>query len=324
MTDLQARAGEALERQLDRYARVRLDPSHAQVKRARSTVMEAAWRRRIGAPASPPSPAPRDTAESSVVGAAMTVLPTSHRRRRTRSRGVRRDIVARRIGVSFVAAVVAGVTIGTSVFAASRAGGPLYEARVGLEELALPAGGDARLEAALALAEGRLTDIVEAAERDDAHAVRAAVRAYLTSLGDLDESIGGLVDRALIAIEAHRVVLLRVLGEAPEQARTGLQNALVQSGTVVARLGGAASPGIGGSGDGARSAGPGAGAGDAGGGGGEGAGGTGGSGGTGSGATGDKPTEPGSGPAKTARPARTPPPVRVERPEPKPPQGGRP
>ncbi|HKF86088.1 MAG TPA: hypothetical protein VKB30_09910, partial [Candidatus Limnocylindrales bacterium] len=119
MTDLQARAGEALERQLDRYARVRLDPSHAEAKRARSTVMEAAWRRRIGAPASPPSREPSDTGQPSVVAAAMTVVPAAHTSPRTRSRGVRRDIVARRIGVSFVAAVVAGVTIGTSVFAAS-------------------------------------------------------------------------------------------------------------------------------------------------------------------------------------------------------------
>ena len=40
-------AGEELERALGRYARVRLDPSQAQRRRARSAVMEEAWRRRI-------------------------------------------------------------------------------------------------------------------------------------------------------------------------------------------------------------------------------------------------------------------------------------
>ena len=50
MTELEPRAGEELERQLDRFVRVRLDPSPAQAKRARSAVMEAAWRQRLGAP----------------------------------------------------------------------------------------------------------------------------------------------------------------------------------------------------------------------------------------------------------------------------------
>ena len=44
MTDLEPRPGEEIERQLDRFVRVRLDPSPTQVKRARSAVIEAAWR----------------------------------------------------------------------------------------------------------------------------------------------------------------------------------------------------------------------------------------------------------------------------------------
>ena len=62
MTELEPRAGEELERQLDRFVRVRLDPSPAQAKRARSAVMEAAWRQRLGAPAmrrSTSRPSPR-------------------------------------------------------------------------------------------------------------------------------------------------------------------------------------------------------------------------------------------------------------------------
>ena len=41
MTELEVRAGEELERKIERYARLRLDPSAAQAKRARSVLMEA-------------------------------------------------------------------------------------------------------------------------------------------------------------------------------------------------------------------------------------------------------------------------------------------
>ena len=46
MTAAEPLAGAELERILARYARVRLDPSQAQVRRARAAVMEEAWRRR--------------------------------------------------------------------------------------------------------------------------------------------------------------------------------------------------------------------------------------------------------------------------------------
>ncbi|HEY4753735.1 MAG TPA: hypothetical protein VIH37_10640, partial [Candidatus Limnocylindrales bacterium] len=42
-------AGEELERLFARYARVRLEPNPAQVRRARMAVMEVAWRARIAA-----------------------------------------------------------------------------------------------------------------------------------------------------------------------------------------------------------------------------------------------------------------------------------
>ena len=50
MQDLDVRAGDELERQLARYARVRLDPGPAVVRRARESVMTEAWRQRLGAP----------------------------------------------------------------------------------------------------------------------------------------------------------------------------------------------------------------------------------------------------------------------------------
>ena len=55
MTEIEIRAGEELERRMDRFARVRLDPSAAQAKRARAAVMEAAWRQRLEAPGVTPA-----------------------------------------------------------------------------------------------------------------------------------------------------------------------------------------------------------------------------------------------------------------------------
>ncbi len=81
--------------------------------------------------------------------------------------------------------------------------------RLALEELTLPADAQARLEAELALAQGRLAEVVDASNRNDPGAVAAAVKGYLAALDDLDESVGGPADRALIAIQAHRDVLLR-------------------------------------------------------------------------------------------------------------------
>ncbi len=58
MTELEVRAGEELERKIERYARLRLDPSAAQAKRARSVLMEAAWRQRLAEPAQAPLQSP--------------------------------------------------------------------------------------------------------------------------------------------------------------------------------------------------------------------------------------------------------------------------
>ena len=353
MTELEPRAGEALERQLGRFVRVRLDPSPAQAKRARSAVMEAAWRQRLNPPAS--------SAEEPSVGAAMFVLPSPFRAS-GRSRGPFGSWSSRRLGASFAAAMLAGLMLGTSVFASSRAGGPLYEARLAVEELTLPSDRQARVEAEIAQAQGRLAEIVDASARQDDGAVAAALKGYLASLDDLDEAVGGPADRALIAIKSHRDVLLRVLGEVPEQAQRGIQNALARSSKVIERLDAAATPGAGptggtsgpggnggapgagnaGAGAGAGAGGPGANTGGAGAGKGDAGGGMGDAG-AGTGATnptsgpganngnGDKP-DPTPKVTRTPKPARTPTPTpdrpdRPDRASPDPdkrPQGGKP
>jgi hypothetical protein len=217
MTELEVRAGEELDRKMERYARLRLDPSAAQAKRARSVLMEAAWRERLASQA----------------------IPVADDRPATPARRFRGPFAgwsASRLGASLAAATLAGLLLGTTAFAASRAGGPLYPTRIAFEALTLPTDPQARLEAELALAQGRLAEIADSVARDDPGAVAAALGAYLAALDDLDESTGGPADRALTAVEFHQAILEDLLTRVPENGRPGIENAIARSGTVIERL----------------------------------------------------------------------------------------
>ncbi len=201
-------AGEELERMLARYARVRLDPGQAQVRRARAAVIEQAWRRRIAT--------------------AATATP------------VRRAPFAgwnvRRLGASFAAAALAGLLLGTSAFAASRAGGPLYETRLAIEELSLPADAVSRVDAQIVAAQARLAEAVDASGRHDDGATVAALDAYDRVIDELMGASGPAAERALEAVTVHRDVLVRVAGIVPAAAGNGLERALDNSQRVIDRL----------------------------------------------------------------------------------------
>ena len=203
-------AGEELERMLARYARVRLDPSHAQARRARSAVMEEAWRRRIDA-------------TRSEAGRTARRLPFA-------------GWGLRRVGVSLPAAVFAGLLVGTSVFAGSRAGGPLYEPRLALEELGLPTDPSARVDAQLHAAQMRLGEAVEASGRHDDGATLAALAAYDRMLAELEAATGPAADRALVAIQFHHTVLEQIAETAPLAAAGGLERALANNERLMLRL----------------------------------------------------------------------------------------
>jgi len=214
MTELEPRAGEALERMLGRYTRVRLDPTPAETKRMRGVVMAEAWRRYL--------------ARTSVIGNGGRVA------------GSRRVPFSawssRRAGASVAAAVVAGLLVGSTAFASLRAGGPLYDARLALEDMTLPSDPTARLEAEIAQAQGRVADLADAVSRGDEPAVDAAARAYSRTLDDLDVNRGVPADRALAAVQFHRGVLLELLSTAPTQALGGIEEALDHSTAVINRL----------------------------------------------------------------------------------------
>ena len=203
-------AGEELERMLARYSRVRLDPSHAQAKRARTVVMEAAWRRRIDA------------------NRALPLRP---------ARGVPfSGWGVRRFGASLTAAVFAGLMIGTSVFAASRAGGPLYETRIAIEELGYPSEPGARADAQVEAADNRLAEALEASGRHDERGTDAALFAYDRTLAELEGSAGPAADRAYERIAFHHTVLEEIAGRVPAAAVPGLDRAIANNERLQAEL----------------------------------------------------------------------------------------
>jgi hypothetical protein len=232
MQALEPSAGDELERMLARYARVRLDPSPTQTRRTRAAVVEEAWRRHI----------------AQVDGK----VASSRSGSTSRAGRVERVPFAtwrpRRVTLALVAAVLAGLLIGSSAFAASRAGGPLYEARLTVETLMLPSDPAARLNAQLAQAQARLADIVDATGRSDEGALTAAITAYEQSIDALGSDTTPS-PQALQAVALHRAVLEELIASASGPSVHGLENALTRSSSVIERLnGGASNAGANGSG----------------------------------------------------------------------------
>lgn len=171
-----------IERRLESYARARLSPDPLAIARVRARVMREA---RLQA----------DLPRITVLGA-----PTARRTGRP---------VGRRLSMAILAAAVwLGVAAG-SVFAA-QAGGPLYPARMWLEQATLPADPAARAAAELTRLDARLADAMAAAARGDTGAVQAALDAY----GQIaDEMIAGAAGNAALesiaaaALDKHFAVL---------------------------------------------------------------------------------------------------------------------
>ena len=223
MTFAEPIAGEDLERALARYARVRLDPSPAQVRRARAAVMEAAWRRHLHA-----GPA---------------------RRARARRRGRRTRPIARipfsGWGVRRVGDVVRGGDrrrAAGRILGVRRVAGRRSALRVAPRHRIARAAGGRRCPGRRAgrHADARLGEAVEAALRHDDAATAAALDAYDRTIDDLATAEGAAGVTALDAVQFHRTVLLQLAAQTSDDAATGLDRALANSTRVIDRLAGAA------------------------------------------------------------------------------------
>ena len=185
--------------------------------------MEAAWRRRLAPELAEAAAGTRDA-------------------RHPRRRGPFAAWGGRRLGGALAAAVLAGLMVGSSAFAASRAGGPLYDTRLSLEALTLPSDPSTRLDAELARAQTRIAEIAEAASRGDDGAVNAAVRAYASTLADLDAETGTSAGRARDAVLLHQAVLRDLLLRVPTQAQAGIERAISNSTVAIDHLDQASHP----------------------------------------------------------------------------------
>jgi hypothetical protein len=199
----QRRAHGELERRLEAYASARLSPHPGHMARVRAAVTAEA-RRALAEP----------------LPSSLVAMPANRPRFFS---GWRRTSLA------LAAASLAGLLLGGSAFAASRAGAPLYGARVWLETVTLPADLDARAAAQLSRLQSRLGDVADAATRGDGSAVSAALAEYRASVEDALATAGenhDLLARLEIELMRHQVVLATLFGLVPSSAQDAIQQVL--------------------------------------------------------------------------------------------------
>jgi len=124
--------------------------------------------------------------------------------------------------------LVGALTVGAAL-AGSGPGGPLYAARLWVEELTLPTDADARAEAQIARLEARLAEAAAAAEAGNGAAVTAALDAYRATaeaaLGDagLDPTRR---EHLAAQLGRHVVVLRALVPLVPDRASEAIQAAV--------------------------------------------------------------------------------------------------
>lgn len=137
--------------------------------------------------------------------------------------------------------LAAALTLGSAVavFASSAPGGPLYEARVWLETVTLPADTDARALEQIRQIEDRLVDSERAATAEDGNAVAAATEAYREAVDAAIVEAGtdtDRLDRLEAALGLHVTVLETLADKLPDAAADGIQRAIEASQKAVDKI----------------------------------------------------------------------------------------
>lgn len=294
-------------RRLEAYAESRLSPDLPTTSRMRARVLAHAHRH----------------ADLARADAALTIVrPGAAEEQRAR-----RSAAARRTAISVVSAAALVVAMVGGAAAASQAGGALYDARLFVEEITLPAEPSERAIAELDRLTQRLAEAESAARSGDHAAVAAALAAYERILAAASSEVLAANDPvAAAALEAgigrNVAVLQGLIARVPAGAGASIsravERAIERSANAIDRVHDVEKP--------TPSVGGGGGNGGAGNGGQNGSGGRG-NGGAGNGGSGVGPSATGK-PPKTPKPAATPRPTREEneRPDPssKPPKTPKP
>jgi hypothetical protein len=134
-----------------------------------------------------------------------------------------------RVAPAFVAAAFAVVLLAGGALAASHAGGPLYGARLWLEDVTLPSDPDARLNAETAHLQARLDEAAAAGAAGDAGALSAALDAYGRTFETAVSTTGADTDRANRlgwVIGRQRDVLSGLVERLPAGAGDAMQRTL--------------------------------------------------------------------------------------------------
>lgn len=209
-----------LTRLLSSYAASIPGPSAEASARMRTAVMAAA----AGAAA----PAAPWTIES-------PAAPTSAPRRRF---GFLRWRPARLPLALAGAALAAALSVGA--VAAAGPGTPLYGVRLWVEQVTLPSGGAARVDADLAAMQARLDEATAAASHGDGNAVSAALAAYRASVADALKAAGTdltRLERLRIALERHVVVLQTLQARLPANAASAIGRTIQSAQQSIDELG---------------------------------------------------------------------------------------
>lgn len=184
-----------LERRLEAYARARLAPDPARIARMRARLLAEVG----GRPAAGPT----------------RLAPRSRRRTRWLP--------------ALLAAGLSVVLLGGVAFAGSQAGGPLYPARLWLEDVTLPADPASRLDGELDHLEARLDEAAEAATSGNGGAVQAALDAYRATIDRAVTTAGDDLDRAThvgLVLGRHEAVLAALAGQLPPKAADAIERAI--------------------------------------------------------------------------------------------------
>jgi hypothetical protein len=184
---------------LTAYGQAELDPDPAAVDRTRRAVMAAAQRRD-----------PRARPARRVLGGLA-------------------GWGGRRPALALVAALLGLLALAGGTLAASRAGGPLYDARLWVESLSLPSEPGGRVDADLARLQTRLDEATDAASQGNGAAVQAALDAYRGIVDDALAFTGNDLTREVrlrLELERHRVVLETLAGLLPAPAADALNRVL--------------------------------------------------------------------------------------------------
>jgi len=216
----------AVEEALAAYAAARLEPDPAATARVRERVVAEA-RIRLAPPVTAGAPV-----LTIVPGAVTSPAPTA----------VARVSGPRRTSRWAFALVAAGLTLALAagaVAAGSTPGGPLYGARLWVEELSLPSDPGARAEAQLERLQERLEEAEEAGKSGNGPAVKAALEAYRAQAEAAIAAAGDdptREQRVELMLGKHTVVLSTLVGLLPEQASETLTRVLLENTRALDKL----------------------------------------------------------------------------------------